>query len=244
MSATSNNGKSFPSLFALLPDKSMPVLVQFWRLVKDFVGNYKPTSLLTDLEVSATRTFIGVFGDVKVTICLAQEGNANKSGMEDTVLSNLCHMISAMPFVPSQQIVQVFEVVFRSCIDQHNNETSRFLDYIQDNFIGRTGGQDGHIPVQLWSQFEAVLGDKDSCCQSILLEGFEVWSTESIQKELVWATIGRFGLDEELHAVRWRETLIEVQFIRNSSLLSFLKSAKTPATENLLTNVFLVTTEA
>ena len=217
----------------------MPVLLQFWQLVKQFVGDYKPTSLLTDLEVSATRAFIGVFGDVKVTIC----GNADRSGTEDPVLFNFYHMISAMPFVPSQQTLQVFESVFRSCTDQRSKDTDKFLDYIQDNFIGRTGGRNDHIPVHLWSQFEAVHSDKDSCCQSILLQGIRNASnTELIpEKELVWATIGRFGLEEELQAVRWKEALFEVQFIPGSSLLSFLKSAKTPATENLLIYVFLVT---
>ena len=73
--------------------------------MKNFVGDYKPTSLLTDFETSASRAFIDVFGDVKVTICLAQEGNADKSGTEDPVLFNFYHMISAMPFVPSEQTV-------------------------------------------------------------------------------------------------------------------------------------------
>ena len=205
LSATSTNGRSFPSLFALLPDKTKPVLVQFWRLVKNFVGDYKPVSLLTDLEVAATRSFIEVFGDVKVTICLA-----DKSGIEESVLSNLCHMISAMPFVPSQQTAHVFETVFRSCTDQQSKETLRFLDYIQDNFIGRTGGYKGHIPVHLWSQFEAVFGDEDTC-QSILLQGLKnALNMESSQEELVWTTIGQFGLEEELQARGWSEALLEV----------------------------------
>ena len=137
---------------------------------------------------------------------------ANNSGIEDSALSNLCHMISAMPFVPSQQTVHIFETVFRSCTDQHSEETSRFLDYIQDNFIGRTGGQKGHIPVHLWSQFEAVFGDEDTC-QSILLEGLKKtlqMESDSSQEELVWATIGRFGLEEELQAMGWKEALLEV----------------------------------
>ena len=188
--------------------------------MKNFVGDYKPTSLLTNFEVSASRAFIDVFGDVKVTICLAQEGNADKSGTVDPVLFNFYHMISAMPFVPSEQTVYVFETVFRSCIDQNSNETSKFLDYIQDNFIGRTGSQKGHIPVQLWSQFEAVLSDKDSWCQSIVLQGLkDTFNTESSKDELVWATIGRFGLEEELQAVRWREALLEVEYVCGSSLL-------------------------
>ena len=61
--------------------------------MKHFVGDYKPTSLLNDLEISATRAFIEVFGDVKVTICLAgDERDAN----EDDMLSNLCRMISGL----------------------------------------------------------------------------------------------------------------------------------------------------
>ena len=94
MSATSTNGRSFPSLFAILPYETKPVLAQFWRLVKKFVGDYKPVSLLTDLEVSATRAFIQVFGDVKVTICWAGDRNANESGEEDRVLKSMfCNAI-------------------------------------------------------------------------------------------------------------------------------------------------------
>ena len=179
--------------------------------MKHFVGDFKPTSLLNDLEISATRAFIEVFGDVKVTICLADdERDANEDGM----LSNLCHMISGLPFVPPNDTVHVFETVFCSFTDQHSDETKSFLEYIQDNYIGRTGGQKAHIPVQLWSQFEAVVSEED-ICQSILLEGLK-YGTESNEDKLVWATIGRFGLEEELQAVRWREALLEVQFIFGS----------------------------
>ena len=102
--------------------------------MKHFVGDFKPTSLLNDLEISATRAFIEVFGDVKVTICLADD---ERYPNEDGMLSNLCHMISGLPFVPPNDIVHVFETVFSPFADQHSHETSRFLKYIQDNFIGR-----------------------------------------------------------------------------------------------------------
>ena len=206
--------------------------------MKHFVGGYKPTSLLNDLEVSATRAFIEVFGDAKVTICLAgDERDAN----EDDILSNLCHMISGSRFLPPNDTVHVFKTVISSFTDQHSDETNSFLEYIQDNYIGRTGGQKAHIPVQLWSQFEAVVSEEDTCL-SILLEGLKnAWNTESSQEELVWATLGRFGLEEELQAVRWREPLLEVRyFCKYCNILSmiyFLKSAKTFATKNSLLQV-------
>ena len=83
-------------------------------------------------------------------------------------------------------------------------------EHIQDNYIG-SGGKEGRLPVKLWSQFEAVFSDEDTC-QSILLQGLKnALNTESSQEELVWATIGRFGLEEELQAVLWREALLEVE---------------------------------
>ena len=209
MSATSINGRSFPSLFAILPYKTKPVLAQFWRLVKKFVGDYKPVSLLTDLEVSATRAFIQVFGDVKVTICLAEDRTANELGEEDPELANFCHMIAAMPFVPPKEIERVFDAVFMACIGKHSKKIDDILVYARDNYIG-TGGKEEPIPVQLWSQFEAVFSDEDTC-QSILLQGFKNANMESSQKDLIWATISRFGLEEELQAVRWRETLLQVE---------------------------------
>ena len=209
MSATVTEGRAFPSLFAVLPDKSEPVLDQFWRLVKHFVGDYKPTSLLTDLEISATTAFIKVFGDVKVTICLAEDRTANELGEEDPELSNFCHMIAAMPFVPPKEIERVFDAVFMACIGKHSKKIDDILVYARDNYIG-TGGKEEPIPVQLWSQFEAVFSDEDTC-QSILLQGFKNANMESSQKDLIWATISRFGLEEELQAVRWRETLLQVE---------------------------------
>ena len=217
MSATSTNGRSFPSLFAILPYKTKPVLAQFWRLVKKFVGDYKPVSLLTDLEVSATRAFIQVFGDVKVTICLAEDRTANELGEEDPELSNFCHMIAAMPFVPPKEIERVFDAVFMACIGKHSKKIDDILVYARDNYIG-AGGQEEPIPVHLWSQFEAVLSDED-ICQSILLEGLKKalnMEQNSSQEELVWATIGRFGLEEELQAMGWREALLEVEYIFRS----------------------------
>ena len=221
MSATSTNGRSFPSLFAILPYKTKPVLAQFWRLVKKFVGDYKPVSLLTDLEVSATRAFIQVFGDVKVTICLAEDRTANELGEEDPELANFCHMIAAMPFVPPKEIERVFDAVFMACIGKHSKKIDDILVYARDNYIG-TGGKEEPIPVQLWSQFKAVFSDEDTC-QSILLQGFKNANMESSQKDLIWATISRFGLEEELQAVRWREALLQVEVPDQlySSFLSF-----------------------
>ena len=209
MSATVTEGRAFPSLFAVLPDKSEPVLDQFWRLVKNYVGDYKPTSLLTDLEISATTAFIKVFGDVKVTICLAEDRTANELGEEDPELSNFCHMIAAMPFVPPKEIERVFDAVFMACIGKHSKKIDDILVYARDNYIG-TGGKEEPIPVQLWSQFKAVFSDEDTC-QSILLQGFKNANMESSQKDLIWATISRFGLEEELQAVRWREALLQVE---------------------------------
>ena len=219
MSATVTEGRAFPSLFAVLPDKSEPVLDQFWRLVKHFVGDYKPTSLLTDLEISATTAFIKVFGDVKVTICLAEGRNANESGEE----KDLFNMISAMPFVPPKEIERVFDNVFMTSIGKHSKKIDKFLVYFRDTYIG-TGGQEGHIPPQLWSQFEAILDKEDSYCQSILLqEGLkDTLKTElARQQESIWATIGRFGLEEEVQAVRWREAVLQVNCQLYSSLLCF-----------------------
>ena len=181
--------------------------------MKNFVGDYKPVSLLTDLDISATRAFIQVFGDVKVTICWAGDRNANESGEEDRVLkSKFCHLLSAMPFVPPKEIERVFDDVFMSSIGRHSDEIDRFLGYIRDNYIG-TGGHKGRIPVQLWSQFEAVFSDDDTC-QSILLQGSKnALNTELSQEELVWATIGCFALEEQLQAARWREALLHVEVL-------------------------------
>ena len=219
MSATSTNGRSFPSLFVVLPHKTKPALAQFWSLVKKFVGDYKPVSLLTDLEVSATRAFIQVFGDVKVTICLAEDRTADELGEEDPELSNFCHMIAAMPFVPPKEIERVFDAVFMACIGKHSKKIDDILAYARDNYIG-TRGQEEPIPVHLWSQFEAVFSDEDTC-QSILLQGFKNANMESSQKELIWATIGRFALEEELQAVRWREAFLQVNCQLYSSLFCF-----------------------
>ena len=175
--------------------------------MKNFVGDYKPVSLLTHLEVSATLAFVKVFGDVKVTICLAEGRNANESG-EERFLSN---MLSAMPFVPPKEIERVFAKVFMACIGKHSKKIDKFLLYIRDSYIG-TGGQGGHIPPQLWSQFEATLNN--SYCQSILLqEAFkDTLKTElAQQQDSIWTTIGRFGLEEELQAVRWREAQLQVE---------------------------------
>ena len=195
--------------------------------MEDFVGDYKPISLLTHLNVSAT--FIQVFGDVKVTICLAENRNGKESVEEnlnqvehldqvEQVDQVLLNMISAMPFVPPKEIERVFRSVFMPYIGKHSNMIDKFLPYIQDNYIG-TGGQEGHIPVQLWSQFEAIYDQEESCCQtqSILLqegskEAKDTWTRlhKHSGEEPIWATIGRFGLEEELQAVRWREALLEV----------------------------------
>ena len=80
-----------------------------------------------------------------------------------------------------------------------------------------------HIPVQLWSQFEAVVSNEGTC-QSILLEGLKnVWNTESSQEELVWATIARFGLEEELQASGFDDIFKMVPFPTFRSLTSLKK---------------------
>ena len=81
--------------------------------------------MTSHLEVTASRTFIEVFGEVKVTICLSQ-------GESDTSeLSKICHMISAMPFVPSKDTARVFQTVFCPNNDQFSDGTKKFLEYIE-----------------------------------------------------------------------------------------------------------------
>ena len=93
--------------------------------MKSFVGDYRPDSLTSHLEVTASRAFIEVFGEVKVTICLSQ-------GESDTSeLSKICHMISAMPFVPSKDTARVFQTVFCPNNDQFSDGTKKFLEYIE-----------------------------------------------------------------------------------------------------------------
>ena len=76
-----------------------------------------------------------------------------------------------------------------------------------------------HIPLHLWSQFDALNND-DTCLQSILLEECKSTDLERFKssnglsstgsstdkkEELLWTTIGLFGLEEELQRVRWIE---------------------------------------
>ena len=99
-----------------------------------------------------------------------------------------------------------------------------------------------HIPLHLWSQFDALNND-DTCLQSILLEECKSTDLERFKsvrngstgsstdkkEDLLWTTIGRFGLEEELQRVRWIGGLFEEEVSNNmylcrSSFCTLLKS--------------------
>ena len=51
-------------------------------------------------------------------------------------------------------------------------------------------------------------------CEHFAFKGSKnALNTELSQEELVWATIGRFALEEELQAARWREALLHVEVL-------------------------------
>ena len=85
------------------------------------------------------------------------------------------------------------------------------------------------FPLHIWSQFDALSKD-DTCLQSILLEeckstdlerfkssnGLSSTGSSTDKKEdLLWTTIGRFGLEEELQRVRWIEGLFDEEVSNN-----------------------------
>ena len=87
------------------------------------------------------------------------------------------------------------------------------------------------FPLHIWSQFDALSSD-DTCLQSILLEECKSTDLERFKsvrngstgstgsstdkkEELIWTTIGRFGLEEELQRVRWIGGLFEEEVSNN-----------------------------
>ena len=90
------------------------------------------------------------------------------------------------------------------------------------------------FPLHIWSQFDALSKD-DTCLQSILLEECKSTDLERFKsvrngstgstgsstdkkEDLLWTTIGRFGLEEELQRVRWIGGLFEEEVSNNMYL--------------------------
>ena len=69
LAAQSKEGHSSPSVFCLLPNKTTKTYLAMWGVIKDFLGNYTPTSLLCDMELAAIKAFLKVYPGVRIITC-------------------------------------------------------------------------------------------------------------------------------------------------------------------------------
>ena len=67
--AQTDSGKVLPAAFCLLPQKSQPTYTKMWKKIFECVENYRPTTLLLDMEPASAQAFISVFGEVDIIYC-------------------------------------------------------------------------------------------------------------------------------------------------------------------------------
>ena len=128
--------------YALLPNKQTETYVEFLQQVEQLTSAASPESIMIDFEQACINAVSQVFPQSTLVGCLFHlcksiHRHVKSSGFQQEYLENEefrthIRMISALAFVPLEDIITAFNALSDIC---HGNETT-ILDYFEINYIG------------------------------------------------------------------------------------------------------------
>lgn len=140
-----------PTIYALLPNKTEETYIRLLTTLKEIKPNLNPKSIMTDFERSAINAFKYVFPNIKQNGChfhFAQsiwrhiqqiQGLSTKYKLDPNFALHI-RMISALAFVPPNNVILAFEELLDSPFFCENEEfLNPLTNYFEDTWIGRRG---------------------------------------------------------------------------------------------------------
>ena len=164
------NGKVFPCIFALLPNKTVATYELFFREIERHMDGHTPRDILFDFEQAALNSVRNIFPDVNVKGCFFHlskniwkrivNNGLKVFYVENNEFEIQMRMVSALAFIPVDEVLNSFydlEIFIRDNFDGVVG-VDDVLDYFEDNYIGRQRrGRPRAIPpfpIELWNMFD------------------------------------------------------------------------------------------
>jgi hypothetical protein len=158
-------GKIFPCIFSLLPNKTENTYTRFFTEVLNHTN--APNDILVDFEKSAINAIHNVNPNIETKGCFYHlSANILKHiktlGMQvryntDQEFALHLRMISAIAFLPPNNVIDGFEVLCDAIRNHYGGDVDDLLEYFEDTYIGRFRRNVPRRPpmfnIDLWNMF-------------------------------------------------------------------------------------------
>jgi len=166
------NNLVIPVVFSLMPDKTQSSYERLFTAIKTHNNNLNPKTIMTDFEQSSINAFKIQFQNAKQNGCFFHQTQCvwrkiqTISGMvekykTDSEFSLQVRYLSALAFVPENDVIDVFETLCESTYYTDNEEVLEpLISYFEDTWIGRPNRRkrrNPRFPISLWNCYTSTI---------------------------------------------------------------------------------------
>ncbi|KAG0434240.1 hypothetical protein DMUE_5256 [Dictyocoela muelleri] len=135
----------FPCLYCYLSNKTESTYIRLFKTINQLARCVKAKNAIFDIEIAAINAFTKVFMNVNIHICIFHLGQAWWRKIQNLGLSsdyknvrgkrNIIRQISALCFVPIENIESSFNLLFDEVLKFNDNRLIEFSKYFFVNYI-------------------------------------------------------------------------------------------------------------
>ena len=139
------NGRILPCIYALLTNKTEETYTRLFKEVEQHVAN-SPTDILMDFERAALNSVGQVYPNTEFKGCFyhfssniwkhIQNLGLQNHYQDDENFALWLRMLSALAFVPPNDVIRYFELLIDEIRNNFNDECDDLIDYFEDTYIG------------------------------------------------------------------------------------------------------------
>ena len=167
-----DNGRSFPCIYGLLPNKTEETYNRLWQEVSNLV-QHNPDDIMNDFETASINVAAANFPGIEMKSCfyhlsenfwkrIQQAGLLERCTNEED-FANALRMIPALAFVPPENVVAYFEELADHLRNAFYEDCDDLLDYFENNYIGqfrRNAPRRAPLfPINLWNMFHRTFDE-------------------------------------------------------------------------------------
>ena len=235
------DGVFLPAAFMLLPGKTEEMYRKVFETIVDIVGDVSHvTSFSGDFEQGVINVVEDLFPNVSYNGCYFHYKQSIFRNLQLTkslpVLQHVSefekavNFIYALPFVPSQDIVMIYEKVIFPVVkkaedqwtsnlydDDYKNEVNTFMTRMENSWVGKSIRRGRRAPlhaVDTWNYFEAMCkltkesADTNICLTNNMVEGLNSTFAPNVPRNAsVWSVIRCFQKEEMITRLKYTDTL-------------------------------------
>ena len=214
------NRRNYPVGFAFLPDKTTQTYVQLWTAVSAFVLE-PPRAVRVDFESADLKALKEIFPDSIIEGCWFHFRRAIWRNLQAKKLVPVYNAhrsfqlyvksLLALAFVPTDRVVEYFEILSASKPEARVREIDEFEHYFEATYLGLKWGSHGarkpaRYPRPIWNQFNRTLARTDKTTNSA--ESWNsVWSKGAESSCGLWTVIENLRREEALTQTKYMDHL-------------------------------------